>query len=119
MPADKYDGYLTSSVRKLSLELRAGHAGHLHIEQNTRKTTTVERCFKKLIGCFIKKNAIAAGAQQLANGPTERCVVIDNVDDRRRHRHVVAICNRGAAAIKRAMDVTPTRIQFTFKQATR
>ena len=84
------DGQPASELGELILQLRPAQAGHLHIQQNTAAILARQR-LQELLGRLIERNSIAAGAQQLAKSRAERCIVIDDVNDRRQRCHAASI----------------------------
>src|SRR5215468_12354745 len=57
---------------------------------------------QELLGRLIERNSIAAGAQQLAKSRAERCIVIDDVNDRRQSCHAASILDNGIVKQKTA-----------------
>ena len=74
------DRQAVAELRQAILELQAGQARHLHVEQNAVRQAG-RRLVEELLRGLVERDLVARGVEQPRDGAAERGIVVDDMDD--------------------------------------
>src|SRR5262249_41800642 len=88
--------------REAVLQFRSAHAGDPHVEQDAARSGRLRQLLQQLLRRLVDRNVVAARPQQTTDRVSERCIVIDDMNEFRHADRPYCACTSGRLMRKTA-----------------